>query len=184
MSTIAPVIGVVGGLLGAGAFFWRLVGSLLAYLHLDLTVEYIGTDGHRIPTARVTVENKGRLGKRIHYAALVIGPHDETIGSIVGHFGPTSPAMTTGQALSVLFARRAADPYLAPERQALVMPLPALHDEQRRIGTETVRQRFLLRVDGLAQDQIYRVTLVVFLRYPLGLVRWRLTGDLLSPLYK
>ncbi|MFD4529479.1 hypothetical protein ACFWP7_37360 [Streptomyces sp. NPDC058470] len=181
MSDTASLVGIVGGGLGALAFLWRFLESLLAYLHLDLAVEVVeGVDGSRLPTAVVTVENKGRLGKRIHYAALLVGPPRETIGEIAAHFVGSDAQSDTALALLGLFESQPDDDHCALDRRAAVIPLPFFYREQRRIGTETVRQRMILDVSGLSQEAAYRVVLVVCLRYPLGGLRWRTTGDLLA----
>src|SRR5262245_19103146 len=69
MDVLKDVLSITGGVLGALAFFWKLSDVLISYFQLDVKV----SDA----TVLATVENKGLVAKRVHYAALLIGPEQE-----------------------------------------------------------------------------------------------------------
>jgi hypothetical protein len=64
---------IIGSILGIIAFGWKISDLFAAYLHIRLDLK----TQKKVIFAKVTVENKGSLKKRIDNALLLIGPEDE-----------------------------------------------------------------------------------------------------------
>jgi len=181
LETTAAVVGIVGGLLGATALLWRVLESFLAYLNLEMTVEQIeAVGGGRVTTALIGVDNRGRVAKHVHYAALLVGPAGEGIGATARRFGVGSDRPGLTHSLLLLFEDRPELVRYSADGMAVLVPLPGVYREQTRVGTETVRERVLLDTSKLAAGQVYRVVLLVAARYPFGVLRYRMTSDLLA----
>jgi len=185
MDAIKDLLGVVGGLLGAIAFFWKLWDTFGAHVRLDVEVEPPAKGGGGPPTVAATIENQGFVPKAVHYAALVVAPEHASLEhaarTLLPHLGggTATDAAGDGAALPALFRRRARDPAYAADGEHALLPLPFFHEEQRQVGNERVRTRSSVATERLRPGASLAVTFVVFLRYPFGIVRVRMTRDLL-----
>lgn len=184
MDAIKDLLGIVGGLLGAIAFFWKLWDTFSAYVRIDVEVERPGKGDDGAPTIVATVENQGFVPKRVDYATLVIAPErtglEAAAAALRPHLGAEGTDGADGASpLAALFGRRVREPVYAPDGRFALLPLPFFYEEQRQVGNERVRARSSVATERLRSGESFAVVLVVFLRYPLGLVRVRVTSDLL-----
>src|SRR5690606_17138394 len=192
---MVEAIKLVGAIFGLVAFLLQVWDKLLAHLHLGIVVQ--DTGGHR--TATLTVENKGHKAKRIHYAGLLLRPAEVPVreaslllselvrpagaGGADGN-GRRTPVVSTLGAHPLFTLFRA-----APERAVSSngsahawVPLGAFFEDQTRFGNEVVKERVSLEPYLQdAREGVRKVRFIVFVKYPLGIVRWRMTSDLCLP---
>ncbi len=67
---------IVGGILGAVTFVWKVRDTSSSYIHIDLNV---GKPAQGYSLIKSTVENKGFSKKKIENALLLIGPENESV---------------------------------------------------------------------------------------------------------
>jgi hypothetical protein len=180
MDALKDVIGVVGGTLGALAFLWKVWDAVSAYVRLDVKVER----ADETFTVLTAIENQGLIPKKVDYAALLIGPEpaplDEIAAAILARPPVTSASPTSaGRPIFALFEARMRDDVYAADRRHGMIPLPFYFAEQRHIGNERVQYRVPTPAVQFHCEQALKVIFVVFLRYPLGLIRVRMSSDLL-----
>jgi hypothetical protein len=185
MDTLKDTIGILGGTLGAVAFLWKIWDTFSAYVRLDIKAE--GVDNAIASDSAVTVltaiENQGLMPKKVHYAALLIGPEpatlDEIAAAVITQVSLTRavPA-SAARPIYALFEDRSCDAVYSADCRHGMIPLPFYFAEQRHVGNERVQYRVPLPIAQFHCEQALKVIFVVFLRYPLGLIRVRITSDL------
>jgi hypothetical protein len=182
-TSFKDIIGVIGGVLGAVAFFWKIGDALIAYLHIDLKLEKVSSaDGSSDMTALATIENKGSIAKPLHYAALLIGPEGEDFEtmakSIVKEAYPDTKDSLNY--LNTMFQQRAEKPIFTRDKHRALIPLPFFFRDQIQIGNEVIKYRCPINENEFDGQNSYTVIFFVFIRYPLGILRWRVTSDLMK----
>ena len=184
MPDFKEIIGIIGGVLGAIAFFWKIGDAIVAYLHLDLKIEEINSaDDLTAVTALTTIENKGSLAKPLHYAVLLITPEGEDYESsakaIVGEIC-TDEEKKTSDHLHAIFQKRLDQSFYSNDKRRALIPLAFYYRDQQQIGNEVIKYRCSIDVEKLENEKSYTAIFFVFIRYPLGILRWRATSDLLK----
>ncbi|RBY97784.1 hypothetical protein DQ237_02405 [Blastococcus sp. TF02-8] len=172
------VVAVLGGVLGAVAFFGNVGLSLIAHTHMELTLEWLERGKRSVLTALTTVENRGRFPKRIHYLCLVVGPAGESLPQMLAALGDAGRTSASGGRLDALVRARADEEDYAPDGAHALLPLPFVYRDQPSIGQEAVSFRSVIDTARLASAADLRVYLVAASRYPLGVLRYRTTAEL------
>jgi hypothetical protein len=168
MDTFGNTLSKIGAVLGIIAFFWNVLDAFANYLHIDLAIEQHKLNSKRYVTALATVENTGRLAKRIDYALLLIGPEDETPVATAKHiakqinFDPDRISFTNDISLLVT-----STPEYAKDGQRALIPLPFFFSEQLTIGDETLKYRCTIDKSKLAKNSSYSVRFFIFGEYRL-----------------
>lgn len=186
---VNDIIGLFGGILGAIAFFWNVSIAILSHVHLLLRAEYLEINGKREMTALVTLENRGALVKRVFYSVLLIGPPnqglfqtiEQVIESSEWHSDRSKPwhSNRSNPSLDILVRKRRSSPFYAPDGLVALIPLPFFYKEQLDIGQETVSYRTLIEGDRLASRSASTIFFLIIIRYPLQILRFRVTADLI-----
>jgi hypothetical protein len=70
-------------------------------------------------------------------------------------------------------------PFYAPDGLVALIPLPFFYREQADIGQEAISYRALIESSKLASRSASTIFLLVIVRYPLQLLRFRVTADLI-----
>ncbi len=184
MDEVLQAFTVVGASLGLLTFLWRVWDSFLSYLHADLEVDAVRGSGSPAVTALATLENRGSLPKRVHHVGLLLAPEGTSLeeAAALVYSGGGSGEAASGPERDPIAALPGApgpEPVYGPDRRAAWIPLPFFFRDQRRLGNEVVRYRCPIDTERLLPDACYVVFLVVFVRYRVGILRWRATADLL-----
>ena len=139
-------IKLIGALLGAFTFFWKVWDARSNYLHIELTVHF----DDQGPIAKTKVENKSLLNKKINNALLLIGPESDnpidTFNLVTG-----IQAYFTNDIVSCCPFR---EPILGTEGRA-VIPLPFFYSENVRISDECVTYSAPIPAEGILQGIPY-----------------------------
>lgn len=150
LNATKTLIAIVGGILGAIAFFWRLFDAFANYLQIDLDLSV--ENGFVI--ARTSVENKGVWSKRITNALLLIGPESEE---------PISTAQALFPKLQFPFTDQFKNIHQAKQvgvRAAI--PLPSYYKENVRIGDENIGYDSPVALQSFQEGEAYSVRFLVF----------------------
>ena len=154
---IAKVLGVVGGILGAVAFGWKVWDAFQSYLYLDLAVEKPEAG---FALAKTTVENKSLSAKRIDYAILLVGPESE---SPIDTFNSLAPALKKDPIRETNdLEDREVDAYLGDSAGRAIVPLPFYYSENVDIADEKVSYTYPLKVASFQRDVPYAVRFFIF----------------------
>jgi hypothetical protein len=181
--SLKDIVSLIGGVLGAVAFFWRVWDVITSHIRLELEVKRDGTSDRGVVTALLTAENQGLTPKRIDYAALLIGPLELPLTSLASNIAtlidaPPSPDGRPRAMRRIYLARRL-EPVFDRGKQYGIVPLPFLFADQMQIGNEKLRQRIVLDTSQLRRDQHYGIYFVMIARHSFGILRWRTTHDAL-----
>jgi hypothetical protein len=144
---IKDLLTIIGAVLGAVTFMWKIRDTSSSYIHIDLN---IGTPGHGYSLIKSTVENKGFSKKRINNALLLIGPEHE------------NPVITykTLTHRGVRFTNQIVDiPMKEPiyDSERAVIPLPFFYDENVRIADEKVSYTMPVELQSFKRGVPYAV---------------------------
>lgn len=183
MPEFKEIIGIIGGVLGAIAFFWKIGDAIVAYLHLDLKIEDVSlADGSTAVTALTTIENKGSIAKPLHYAVLLIMPEAEDYNAAAKALSDEifQDEKVTSDYLHAIFEKRFETPVYAADKRRALIPLAFFFRDQQQIGNELIKYRCSIDTERLEKNGSYSVIFFVFIRYPMGILRWRATSDLLK----
>jgi hypothetical protein len=184
MADLKDLLTTVGALLGILAFLWKIWDSLLSYLNTALELHSDATHSPRLTTALATLENQGTMPKRVHYAGLLIGREWNSLESVartlVSSALPDARKANSRNPLGDLLALTDDVAIFAKDGSAGWIPLPFFYRDQRQLGNEKVQFRCSVDTERLTAGANYSVFFVVFVRYPLGILRWRATSDLLT----
>jgi hypothetical protein len=177
--TIAQAFTLIGSVLGMLAFLWRLTDEAVSHLECKVAV----LSEKDIPSVRgveITVENKTGLFKRIHYSALLVGPVGETLRQSLLHLPRFRQGAGPQDPLAILGSGVVADDEYGPDGLAAILPLPALYRESSLLSRVALSIGQTIDLTKLEVNRIYQVTLVLVIRYPMGILRFRRTSALLS----
>ncbi len=181
---IKDVLTIVGGALGAVAFFWRLWDSAVSYVNLDMEIEEVGNAELNTMTAALTLENSGTTPKRVRYAALLIGPDAaglaEIARPIAERLGITRSPKTKISDMRYIYGCKQPQPIYDEDGRFALIPIRFFYLEQMQVGNERVKYRCKIDVARLTEGRFYNVFFVVFDVHAFGLLRWRATNELLA----
>lgn len=181
------LIGLVGGILGGIAFFWRYRARYSGHLLVSVECEKFGAT----QTVLTQVENKHEMPKEIDFACLLVGPETEhsldTLWNIATELNSASGGVFTIKVAdlnryraiwTVLYQTiRAATlppgastspplstflPFQANGRA--LIPLPFYYDDNVDIADETLRFRLSVSAAGLRSGEAYSVRFIVIPR--------------------
>jgi len=165
------LIGLVGGILGGIAFFWRYQACHAGHLLVSVECEKLGS----IQTLLTQVENKHEMPKEVDFACLLIGPEAEnsleTLQSIATELNAQAGGLFTINVTdldryrtiwTVLYATLAAAtrpvgsflPFQANGRA--LIPLPFHYDDNEDIADETLRFRLSVSTAGVHERRVVR----------------------------
>lgn len=184
MQNFLDVLTIVGASLGLVAFVWRIWDSFLSYVNADLQVTRHGEFERTRVTALATLENRGSVPKRVHHVGLLLGPAWMPLEDVAGRVSQHSdrdPAGSPSHPVGALPFLSENGPVYRTEQGCAWIPLPFFYRDQKRLGNETVRYRCEIDIERLGTHAHcrYVVFLLIFVRYPPGILRWRATGDML-----
>lgn len=180
---VKDALTILGGALGAFAFFWRLWDTFVSHVKIDLQTSVLAqsaSTGQSGPVvATITIENQGMTPKRVSYAALLIGPPAASADTLAKRLCEAiAPGDTASQhPLHQLYKLTYDKPLQTEDKSVALVPLPFFYLHQAQIGNEKVQFKCALD-KWLAPGEQHRIYLIAVSKEPLGLVRWRLTSDL------
>lgn len=177
---------VLAGALGVLAFLWRLWDTLISHVRLsvDITSVEPNTAGDSGKTAIVCVaiENQGITPKRVAYVALLIGPSNLTVDHLalaILQSSSNAPRTSSSKPLIDLYRLELDSRAHSPDGEVHLVPLPFFYLDHSQVGNEQLRFKRNLTDLHLRMSEEHRLFLLVFSREPLGIIRCRMTSDLL-----
>lgn len=183
-SEIKDLLTITGGVLGAIAFVWRVWDALISHVKLDLSVAPVNDlplDSPRNATVSVTIENQAITPKRITYAALLIGPATQPLPDLTLALskGITTRSPSTANNILSLHKLRSHTILSLPEKESHLVPLPFFYIDNAQVGNEKLKFSVAVAALDLQADRDHRIFLLVYSRELFGLIRYRVTSDLL-----
>ncbi len=154
----------------------------MSHVVIELEVEQKKTGSKNITTANVVIENSGKVPKQIDYAVLLITPDNTQLRNIV--LPPNNGENKTdgvSDPLNSLYNKRYTSIEFDSESEVCVIPLKFIYDEQGQIGNEKIQYRHVIPSNVGREGQVYLVRAIIYVKYSLGIVRWRTTSDLYFP---
>ena len=157
LKVLGAILGSVGAILGSIAFAWRVFDEFGSFLRISLKVE-APKDGWT--TALTTIDNKGRLKKKISYAILLIGPESEspmqTAQMLARQEGYSGLLENTNDLEGFIVT----NPVTSEDR--MLIPLLFYYSENVRIADETLTYRVPINIEAFAPASPYAVRFYVF----------------------
>lgn len=182
-SELKDILTILGGVLGAIAFVWRLWDAVASHLELELQIAQCGPRGREVQAALVKIGNSSPARKHISYAALFIGSIDSSLTSLAADIAAlpeiASSAGTSFGPMRRIYLARPLKAIFSPDGRIGIIPLPFFFVDQSHLGNEQLQQRIILDETKLRADQNYGAYLVVMAEHSLGVLRWRATQDAL-----
>ncbi|MHC5673973.1 hypothetical protein [Nostoc sp.] len=150
---IKDLLTIIGGVLGAVAFVWKVRDTSSSYIYIDLEV---GNSVNEYCLIKATVENKGFSKKRIDNALLLLGPEDEppidTYSNLTGKKFISTNQIAHSPVKKPIYGGR-------PGRA--VIPLPFFYEENVRIADEKASYTVPVKLDSFERGVPYAVSLFV-----------------------
>jgi hypothetical protein len=152
----AKVIGAIAGVIALG---WKVYDEFGNYIHISIEVE----QSEGAVSALSTVENKGNRPKKINYAFLLIGPHDE---SPIETGRKLCERLSLASGLPIKYTNHlrhliANEPTYADGGRALI-PLPFFYSENVDIADERLNYRVVLDASQFKAGAAYSVRFYIF----------------------
>jgi len=150
--TAGTLVAIIGSVLGAIAFFWKVTDAFANYLHIDLDLSI--EEGFLI--ARTTVENKGTWSKRITNALLLVGPESE---------GPldTATALLPDQQFEYTDDfKHIAIPTPCFEGERAVIQIRFYYKENKTISDEKIGYDCPVSLESFQEGKAYAVRFFIF----------------------
>lgn len=148
---IKDLLTIIGGVLGAAAFVWKVRDNSRSYIYIDLDVRN-SVGGYSL--IKVTVENKGFSRKRIDNALLLLGPEDEDPTDTYNNLTGRQIRYTDQVAVFPLEKS-----YKGFGR--VVIPLPFFYKENIRIADEKASYTVPIKLDSFKEGIPYAVRLFI-----------------------
>ena len=157
---LRETVTTLGALSGFASLFWLISERFGSSLQLDLSVT---NEGDRV-SALTSIGNKGRLPKRLDFAALLVAPEAEDPGETVRQIARRMQSkLDVNEANDIWqFKGTCHAPHYQDASRAII-PLPFFHQERSSIAGETVRYRCTIEANRLLLGR-YSVRLFVFPR--------------------
>ena len=149
---IIEALKLVGAILGIIAFGWKVWDTVVAFLHIELSIE-IGKD--KSLSALTIVENKRAIPRRIDNALLLVGPEEE---SPIATFNKISGSRGNKVVYTNEIVGRPPDHQIhrGPEGR-LLMPLPFYYSENIKIGDEKLSYRAPIDTQSIPSGTPYSI---------------------------
>lgn len=144
---------IVGGILGAIAFLWRVFDARKRFLHVELTVSQ--ENGNAI--AETIVENKGSQSKVIDNSLLLVGPENENPIDTAKALLPHQKIETTNDLEKVVLESAT----FGMEGRAII-PVDFYYSENVNIADERIGYGVPLDVSQIPAGTPYAVRFYIF----------------------
>ena len=149
----------------------------MSHVRLDIEVDSLSWTDRDKATALVTLENSGKIPKKINYAVLIVTNENENIDHAISKVFDKNFKSKT-EAVYYINKAKIYDKMYGICGSTAFIPIPYFFSEQTQIGNEKIKYRSSIDLTKLEKNTTYVVKVYVFMKH-FGFVRWRSSSDLL-----